>query len=587
MRIELATGRQGTRLLRDVSFADRWQSLYEQCPWATAFQSPAFVQTWFDVYADRFAPVVLYGLGPGESLDGLLTLAVSSDSGTIEIAGTDRAEYQVWLARQDPDARFITLALEKLRRTYPGRTVVFQYLPPRTPTAWVAGHGQWKNLCGLEHLDTPVMSVTHGEAVSASRRKKTARSLGRLQKAGATRFERLERPDELESVIDDISAQYDFRQSAVNNYEHFRADPLRKAFQLALMRTPGLLHTTVLRHRGEAIAANLGLCGKGVVHLGIFSHSPACAKESPGKLLLVLLGDHLADSGGAKLDLTPGDDAYKRAFANGSETVYRLTVYPGQLARRHASVRRAVMGFAKRGLRAVGVDPRALRQRVERVRRAGFRPMLYRTLSRLKEQIWSRREMRIYSIRAEHVRDGGAPRVVRRDRLPDLLAFDAQPGWSTREEFLSRALTRLQNGHHVYTHVEQGRLVHYGWMGEAQQHADLSEVGQQIALPPGTAVLYEYFTHPEARGRRLYQHSLRQMLEEAAAAPDAKWIYIWVLADNAASRHVIEKAGFEYRGSACQSAILGRARRWSNFDATSSPDAAPMPLGEPLGRGIL
>jgi CelD/BcsL family acetyltransferase involved in cellulose biosynthesis/GNAT superfamily N-acetyltransferase len=575
MRIELATGRQGTKLLRDVSFADRWRELYEGCPWATPFQSPAFVQTWFAVYEDRFAPVVLCGIGPGESLDGLLTLAVSSDSGTIEIAGTDRAEYQVWLAREDPDAHFITLALAKLRRTYPNRTVVFQYLPPRTPTGWITGQRLWKNLCRLDHLDTPVMRVTHSEAVSASRRKKTARSLGRLQKAGATRFERLQRLDELESVIDHIAAQYDFRQSAVNNYEHFRADPLRKAFQLALMRTPGLLHTTVLRHRGEPIAANLGLCGRGVVHLGIFSHSAACAKESPGKLLLVLLGDHLADSGGEKLDLTPGDDAYKRAFANGSETVHRLTVYPGQFARRRASVRHSVM------------DPKALRQRVERLRRAGLRQLLHRTLSRLKEQLWSRREMRIYSIRAEHVRESGAARVVRRDVLQDLLAFDSQPGWSTREEFLSRALTRLQNGHHVFTHVEQARLVHYGWMGEAQQHADLSEVGQQIALPPGTAVLYEYFTHPEARGRGLYQHSLRQMLEEAAAAPDAKWIYIWVLADNAASRHVIEKAGFEYRGSAFQSAALGRARRWSNFDATSSPNAAPMPLGEPLGRGIL
>jgi CelD/BcsL family acetyltransferase involved in cellulose biosynthesis/RimJ/RimL family protein N-acetyltransferase len=587
MRIEFATGRQGALLLRDASFADRWQGLYEQCPWATPFQSPAFVRTWFDVYKDRFEPVVLYGVGPGESLDGLLTLAVSSDSGTIEIAGTDRAEYQAWLAREDPHARFITRALAKLRELHPGGTVVFQYLPPRTPTGWITDHRRWTKLCRLEQFETPVMSVARGDAVSASRRKKTARSLGRLHRAGATRFERLQRLDELESVIDHIAVQYDFRQGAVNNYEHFRADPLRKAFQLALMRTPGLLHTTVLRHGGVPIAANLGLSAKGVVHLGIFSHSAACAKESPGKLLLVLLGDHLAEAGGEKLDLTPGDDAYKRAFANGSETVHRLTVYPRQFARRRAAVRHVVMGFAKRGLLAVGVDPPTLRQQINCVRRAGLRQTLRRTISRMMEQLWSRRELRIYAIRAERVRGAGAPRVVRRDALQDLLAFDSPPGWSTREEFLSRALARLQKDHHVYTRVEDGRLVHYGWMAEAQERADLSEVGQQIALPPGAVVLYEYFTHPEARGRRLYQHSLRQMLEEAAAASEAEWIYIWVLADNAASRHVIEKAGFEYRGSAFQTAVMGRARRWSNFDANTGPVEAPLPLGEPIGRGIL
>jgi CelD/BcsL family acetyltransferase involved in cellulose biosynthesis/RimJ/RimL family protein N-acetyltransferase len=582
MSIELATGLSGTALLRDQSFTDRWQELYSACPWATPFQSPLFVHAWFDVYKGRFEPLILYRLGPGEVLDGLLVLASASDSGGIEVAGCDRAEYQVWLARDDH--AFIGDALARLREFRPGTTLVFQYLPPRTPTAWIADQPVWKKLCGLEASETPIMRIGGGGAVSASRRRKTARSIARLEKTAATRFERLRTVDELTSVIDHIAVQYDFRQAAVNNYLHFRADPLRKAFQLALMRAPGLLHATVLRHGGVPIAANLGISGKGTVHLGVFSHSVAFAKESPGKLLLVLLSDHLGETGWETLDLTPGDNAYKRDFANDAEIVHRLTVFPRRSARRHAAIRDSLVGVVKRAVRAAGGDPPALRRQMERARRAGLRRALSRGLSWLLDILWSRREARVYAIRVDHVRGSDARAVVRRDVLEDLLAFESLPGWSTREEFLSRALTRLQNGHHVYTRVEDGRLVHYGWMAEMQDRADLHEVGQAIALPPRSATFYEYFTHPSARGRGLYQRSVHEMLREAAAAPHIEWIFIWVLAGNAASRHVIEKCGFEYRGSAFQRTVVGLTRRWSTFDAAATKDT---PLGEPVSRGVL
>src|SRR5207244_8515038 len=134
-------------------------------------------------------------------------------------------------------------------------------------------------------------------------------------------------------------------------------DPLRKQFLLGLMRTPGLLHATVLRHNDAVVAANLGIGGKDTVYLGIFSHDVRYAKESPGKLQLVLLGDHLAQTGYRALDLTPGDDAYKAAFANDAAEVYRLTVFSSALRRRLDTSRRRVVSWAKRGLRAGGVNP--------------------------------------------------------------------------------------------------------------------------------------------------------------------------------------------------------------------------------------
>jgi CelD/BcsL family acetyltransferase involved in cellulose biosynthesis/RimJ/RimL family protein N-acetyltransferase len=584
MTIELASGESGKSLLRDASFIARWRDLYDQCAWATAFQSVEFVCTWFDVYGAQFAPILIFAWGADGSLDGLLALAVSIDCGTVEIAGADRAEYQGWLARRGSRHAFIIEALDRFRALRPDARVVFQYLPPGTPYETVTTDPRWSKLCRIEPFDAPIMNMSRGAAVSTSRLKKTSKSLGRLDRIAPTRFERIDDAKELASAMDHIAVQYDLRQGAINDYLHFHADPLSRAFQLALMQT-GLLHATVLRHGGLPIAANLGLRGKGTVHLGIFSHSATCARESPGKLLLVLLGEHVSQ-GSERLDLTPGEDAYKRSFANEFETVYRLTLFTGRFARRRDDVRRALAECVKRGVRAAGGDPAAVRRQAQRALRTGVRRLVSRTVSRVARALWSHEEVRVYAVQAEGAGASEDPKVARRDVTEDLLAYEPVPGFSTREEFLSRALNRLQDGHHVYTRVENGRLVHYGWMAEAQYRAELSEVGQELSLPPGSTAVYEYFTHPVARGRGLYQQSLRQMMREAAAVPGTKWIFIWVTGGNAPSRHVIEKAGFEYRGSAFQRTVLGRTRRWNTLDPQTL-HTSPMPIGGVVSREAL
>lgn len=165
---------------------------------------------------------------------------------------------------------------------------------------------------------------------------------------------------------------------------------------------------------------------------------------------------------------------------------------------------------------------------------------------------------------------------MKRDFLPDLLAYQPAEAWQMRfSVFLKRVLKGLENGNHVYTRVEDGRLVHYGWLIERQQKSHISEVGHDFYLPPESAVLADFYTHPAARGKGLYQHSLRQMLHDAALIPGTKHIFIGVLADNGPSRHVIEKVGFEYRFSFFARTIGGKTKRWTNAppEFTAPPDA--------------
>src|SRR4051812_45167491 len=119
-----------------------------------------------------------------------------------------------------------------------------------------------------------------------------------------------------------------------------------------------------------------------------------------------------------------------------------------------------------------------------------------------------------------------SPKLMERDRLANLLAF--QPRQS-RQQFLSDSLRRFEEGHHFYSRVENGVLLHYGGLIDRQTKNFFMEVGQEFSFPPGTAVLYNLYTDPLARGLGYYQAALRQMIQDAVADPETRHIYISVL----------------------------------------------------------
>jgi RimJ/RimL family protein N-acetyltransferase len=165
------------------------------------------------------------------------------------------------------------------------------------------------------------------------------------------------------------------------------------------------------------------------------------------------------------------------------------------------------------------------------------------------------------------------PLAMRRDCLADLLSYEPAEAWQpAKDEFLRQAAEGLESGAHIYTYAKDGRLLHYGWLIERQTESVLTEVGQTHYLPPSAAVLADFYTHPLARGRGLYQQSLSQMLHDAADIPGTRRIYIGVMADNGPSRHVIEKLGFVYQYSFFKRRRPTGTHRWSN--APESPRSA-------------
>jgi CelD/BcsL family acetyltransferase involved in cellulose biosynthesis len=215
------------------------------------------------------------------------------------------------------------------------------------------------------------MHVGTGSTIEAWLRKSANKSrLARLRREGEMTFTQLHTRDELTPYIDTIAQHCDLRHGALHGVEPFAADPLKRAYYLALMDTPGLAHATVLCAGDTLIAAHLSVADARMVPLGLTSYSPDHAECSPGKLLMLLLGRLLGEHGYSVFDLTPGDDAYKTRFATTTDQVQRVEVWFSTRARLLTHSRRlgtrVLHGGARRVARMLRDGTRVVLRRLSR-----------------------------------------------------------------------------------------------------------------------------------------------------------------------------------------------------------------------------
>ncbi|MFL6213176.1 MAG: GNAT family N-acetyltransferase [Blastocatellia bacterium] len=556
--------------LRDAAFGEAWRRLYDLCPWGTLLQSPDFCLPWYELFSDLYAPLLVTATNGSGELVGLFTLAVGKEDGQLVVAGAQTAEYQVWISTPDLGNRFIEAALDALRERFPDQSLRLLFLPGDAPLEWMATDRVWAKSCHLRTISHPLMTIGDGARFRDSLRKKSNKSrLNRLRQLGEVRLQRLTTADELDAVLDEIFTLTHFRLAAFHRVDvPARPDPRLRALYLRLMQAPRVVHATLLKAGEQIVAAHVGVYNREQVLLGILAYSPLAGKHSPGKLHILLLGEELANEGIITFDLTPGGE-YKDNFATHFDTAYVLNIFFSRKSYLRYKATRLTVDSTKRLIGKASLSPERVKEIIHRGRHKLARTRLSRlplkAAATLKKRLWHTGEMRIYAMDAAAVAQLPNPHAMKRDCLDDLLAYEPAEGWQPpKDEFLRHAAEALETGAHIYTYVEGGRLLHYGWLIERQTESVLSEVGQTNYLPPDAAVLADYYSHPLARGRGLYQKSLSQMLHDAAAISGTRRIYIGVMADNGPSRHVIEKLGFVYQYSFFRQRRPHQTRRWSN-----------------------
>ena len=327
-------------------------------------------------------------------------------------------------------------------------------------------------------------------------------------------------------------------------------------------------YVTVTLLDGAPIAAFWGSDSGHSVHLGMLIHSPFLAEHSPGKLHIMDLSAQLLQDSKQLLDLTPGGDAWKERFANGHDAVAQATVYTSKLAHRRADLQERLLQLASRCAAAAGVSTTAVRSFADKLARV--RPA--QVIRKLNAWTSIDREFRVYRTTRIIAASQQVDQRVRCNALPDLLSFEPGEPWQSRNGFLSSALERIENGTRAYTVCIDDRLAHVGWLTYGLQ-SYMTEVKQSMTFPVGSVALFDFYSHPDFRGRGLYRATIGHMLRQAFADETIQYAYISVLADNAPSRHVIEKLGFDYQGSFFWQRRFGKERKWATPSITMTEAA--------------
>ncbi len=552
--VALVEGAAAHARLADAAFVDACNRLYERCPWRSPNQHPAFVSAWYACYAEQFDPLLVLRESADGQLTGLFTLAVDKRSGQLLAAGMPQVDYVGWLCDADSADDFADDLVQLLARRFAGASLRLRYLARGLPRGWM------QRTAGVisEDFLRPVLALDDPEALRQVLRKRSNKSrYNRLKRMGEVEVLELRGREQLAPWLDDIATFCDLRQGAINDSMPFREDANKREFHLRLAEAEGLLYTTLLMVGGRPAAALVSLCARDSAAVSLFGISPFFSRHSPGKLLVYETGLRLAEAGFRELDLTPGG-AWKERFASASDTVPMVDIYFSAYGARVARLRGAVSRAAAATARRCGVEPDRLRALVHGLRRLSAGAVA-RRLGRLGQWLSHTQESRIYRLDTAALEPSAPDPLMRVDEPADLLAFTPRETWQSCAAFLGDGIERLSLGEHLYSRVEDGVLVHYGWLADQQADSFFPEIGANYTYPPDSAVLYDFYTDPSARGRGYYQQSLRQMIADAAAKPGVAHIYISVRAENAPSRHVIEKAGFAYEASLFRRTRFGRA----------------------------
>ncbi len=564
MKVETLRGDAARSRANSADFQRDWEELLTKCPWATVYQSPKFVLPWYEAYKETSEPVLVFGFENGR-LAGLFSLALEADK--ITAAGSWHCEYPVWIALPEYQDAFPDAAIRAIQEAFRPKLLRLMFVPPGTPLGFSA---KWK--ASVVPVRRALVDLSDTAKVRESLRKKSNKSrLSRLARRGAVEFRKIDNPEVFDATLDLIGVYCDFRHGAVEGDMPFYGDPRKAPFYRAMARTPGLLHTTFLMCGDQLAAAHIGLQDRDSVGLGLIAHSPFLSQDSAGKIQLLLLIQQLAQEGLKTFDLTPGGD-YKDRFSNTEDEAYTVTFYFTPKSYIQYRLRSYSAAVSKSLLARLRLDPKRVADRIReklveglsRASRTSPRELPVKAGRFVQRWMWRRSELRLYSMDVRDWKPLPEDPRVRRDEVNDLLRFVSAESWQpSRRQFLRHASELIETGNHCYTVCEGEKLVHYGWLLDRQEISVLGGGRPDWHFPPNSAVAFDFYTLPEARGRGLYRKSLSCILNAAASVPGTERVFICVEADNAPSRRVIEKLGFEYEKSIVTTRRFGKWRHQS------------------------
>jgi hypothetical protein len=239
--VKIYGDRVSKSLTMNQDFLAFWKGLWNQCPWATVFQSPDFVLTWFDCFPD-YTPTIITDWD-GTSMTGLWVL--TEVNGKFAAPGFDLAEYQVWLSTPEHQSAFIEAALKAFSEAFPKHSIYLKYIPNPTPLGVFEKSTFLKSRTVWRPYQQPLMLVDKALLQEELKKKNRKEKINRLKRLGSLEFRKTIDLETFKSQIDEMALQSDFRKGALYNKTFFHDEPQRKEFLLRLFAL-GHVHVTTL-----------------------------------------------------------------------------------------------------------------------------------------------------------------------------------------------------------------------------------------------------------------------------------------------------------------------------------------------------
>jgi CelD/BcsL family acetyltransferase involved in cellulose biosynthesis/GNAT superfamily N-acetyltransferase len=582
MKFQIARGKAAHGLLADEPFLHDWNALAQQCAWTTAFQRKDFAKAWYHAYRRRFEPVLAMLQDDANRLRALLPLALDP-RGNLVAVGAWQSEYQGWISDPAIDAdQFLLQAVRELRREFSGARIMLRYLAPGSPTGWIQ-QLQSDGTALVQMHGRPLLRFGDGSRTRASLQKRgNRRRLRSLELLGPVEFRQITDKAELLSMFNLAVQWHDARSLALRGLAPFASDDCKYDLHVAMMETPDLLHATALVAGERPVSVHLNIREADHLQLWFIAHDPCQAQHSPGKLHVLMLSKMLHDQGMQYLDLTPGDDVYKSRFATDVEQVHEVTLYASANRRRIASIVRNAEELTKRTLRRRGISPASALCVAARARPSEWMSYAIRrmcqSLVRPKETILLSR-----NLDAPQLTELDHEQIVRRNSLSDLLAYQPRNGLP-RSEFLAESFRRIEEGYHVYTCVQAGKLVHWSWMCDEPDLAQRHLCG--ASLPSNSGMIFDMYTVGCARRRGVASAVVLAVLRDCLRDSRLKRLYFSVRPTNHVALSIAARLGFASEEMPGQRRSVGRLPR--QFESRKSRPAAEFAshVGTPPATGF-
>jgi hypothetical protein len=566
LEIKIIKDDNALELLNDKTFIARWEELANQNQKVTVIQEPPFVKTWYHQYSNKYQPILILGFEKNSSIIGLMPLALSIEDKYLTHAGYWQAEYHGWLCKKGFDELFQVQALIAIKHKLQLTKWQWRWIPPRSQVNWLFSSALKKeniHVRIVEH-DSPILDLYDEDKIASLQKNRSIKTkINRYKRKNGFYIERIKSKEKAKNVFDILSSQCDFRQMASHQANPFMSDENKKQFYIELMNFPEHNHFTILWSDNTPIAFHFGACDSSTVYLGLMSYNPLEERNSPGSILLIKLIELLKEEGYRYFDLSPGEEKFKHKHSNFHQKLYMPTICFSKKEKIIADLDFFIRKAMKNLLILAGLEPYTFKSKLDKYVALLKKYPKIALLKLLRKLISIVYEENIYMYYKLCTDDVSLPNLqsdksININSYSDLLLYNDSNPWLQKADLLSQALRRFSSGETVYTIVENGVLVHYGWMDSCGKQHRFTEGDMVFDTPKNSIVLYDFFTDPNFPKQRLFTKTLEKMLIECRKF-DTEEIFIATSDNNILPRDIIG-TGFEFYRKYQRIKVLGYVR---------------------------